>query len=334
MTSSKSIVFDFNAAGGPFHDPALLVTVSNHRDLILFDCGTLTGLKTRDLQRVRWLCLSHLHIDHLIGFDHLLRVRLFSDLPLTVFGPPGTTAIIGHRLQGYAWNLTSGSPFIIQAFDLPNSPDQRLSGASFRCHHQFKTEPMEEIVGFPHRMDEGLSLFWQPVDHGVPCYCYKLEKQFPPKFSPEIAESLGLRPGPWVKRLISEPDFQMLVDGIMRERVWLAERLLQPPERRSLGYLTDSKLELPLVDELQAFFAEVDHLICESAYLASESDLARQNLHMTTTQVAHLASAAKVGELHLFHLSRRHMENGPEKHLQEVQEIFPSARLLTRKKNA
>lgn len=334
MTSSKSIVFDLSAAGGPFHDPALLVAVSNHRDSILFDCGTLTGLRTRDLQRVRWLFLSHLHIDHLIGFDHLLRVRLFSELPLTVFGPPGTTDVIGHRLQGYAWNLTSGSPFKIEAFDLPSSTTQALSGTRFRCHNQFRPEPVGEKGGFPLKIDEGLSLSWQAVDHGVSCYCYKLEKLFPPKFSPEIAESLGLKPGPWVKKLISEPDFQMEVDGIKRDNCWLSERLLQPPERRTLGYLTDTRLEQPLFDKLKIFFRDTDKLVCESAYLASESEMARQNLHMTTAQVARLASEAEVGKLYLFHLSRRHMENGPEKHLQEVQEIFPAARLLTRRKGS
>lgn len=326
MTKSESIVFQVTPAGGPFHDPAMLVTLTNQKESLLLDSGTLSRLKTRDLLRVRWLCLSHLHIDHLIGFDHLLRVRLFSDLPLTVFGPPGTSTVIGHRLKGYAWNLTSGSPFEIQTFDLKETGGTDV-GSRYRCHNQFDPETISAIQESPIYLYDNLYLAWHPVDHGVPCYCFKLEKHSAPKFSLEICQSLGLNPGPWVKQLTSGAKLELEVEGELRDQDWLSQKLLSPPRIETLGYLTDTKLAEPLRAKLISFFADVDRLICESAYLSHEADTATTNLHMTTHQVGQFAKDAGASKLTIFHLSRRHMENGPESHLREVQEMFPEAEL-------
>jgi ribonuclease Z len=330
MESPKNIAFRLRAAGGPFHDPALLVTPANSRDSLLFDCGTLHSLKTRDLLKVRWLFLSHLHIDHLIGFDHLLRVRLFSDLPLTVYGPPGTTETIGHRLLGYTWNLTSGSPFVIETVDL--AAGAMVEGSRFACNSQFQQQSTKPAIQFTDEqtflLEQNLEVSWHPVEHGVPCYCYRLSRTYPPKFSPENCHSLGLSPGPWVRDLTRGVDLTMEVDGMVRDTAWLSRHLLSEAPQQSLGYLTDSKLETPLAVSLGTFFQGVNILACESAYLAEEESLAKQNLHMTTNQVGILAKQAMVDQLYVFHFSRRYAESGPDRHLQEVRNHFPQTDLL------
>ena len=282
---------------------------------------------------MRWLVLSHLHIDHLIGFDHLLRVRLFSDLPLMVFGPPGTTEVIGHRLKGYSWNLTSGSPFWVETIDL-SSPLAPIVGATYRCEEQFDREELDSSVLFSGErtltLREDLSLSWYPVDHGVPCYCYLLRKNLLAKFSQEMCIRLGLKPGSWVQKLLdsSDEDFGLEVEGEWRNREWLSERLLSHRDDEMIGYLTDTRLVEPLFQNLSKFFYKVDILACETAYLASEERLADKNLHMTTHQGANLARCCGAKELHLFHLSRRYQESGSERHLEEARSIFPQARLL------
>ena len=323
--------FELQAAGGPFHDPALLVSPKNLRHSILFDCGTLHSLKTRDLLRVRWLFLSHLHIDHVIGFDHLLRVRLFSEQPLHIFGPPGTAQAIGHRLQGYAWNLTSGSPFVIQAHDLGDS--DVVDTVVFRCHHRFQPEEPQETPCSTAgegklELSSGLSVQWHSVEHGVPCYCYRLERHFPPTFSPKTCRSLGLIPGPWVRNLTEGRELSMEVQGQERNQEWLRRELLTYSEPDTLGFLTDTRLTLDLTSKLKLFFSRVQMLVCECAYLTEDAKLAEQNLHMTTGQVAELATKSEAEHLRLFHLSRRYQEFGPARHLAEVKELFPSAGLL------
>lgn len=329
MTNFQTLPFELKPAGGPFDDPALMVLPSNHDEAILFDCGTLHGLKTRDLQKVRWLFLTHLHIDHLIGFDHLLRVRLFSPLPLTVYGPAGTADIIAHRLQGYAWNLTSGSPFLVRVFELHSRAAQ---GTQFACHHSFRPEPVRRDS--PNQAGDvdllpGWTVHSIHVEHGVPCLAYRLDRSSPPKFSLDTAKSLGLSPGPWVKALIAGDSVEQSVQGVSRNQEWLARHLLAPPRRYRLGYLTDSRLDDTLSKRLAHFFQNADLLCCETAYLESEASLAAQNLHMTTHQAATMAKLAGVEELRIFHLSRRHCEPGPEQHLAEVRQVLPNSRLLS-----
>lgn len=332
MKQANDISFELEAAGGPFHDPALIVTPANSPDSILMDSGTLHEVRTRSLMKIRWLFLSHLHIDHLIGFDHLLRVRLFSTLPLFVFGPPGTTEVIGHRLQGYTWNLTSGSPFEVYSTDLLDSDQSSSPTVRFACHDRF-VPSVPESAQIPEvsehvRLQPGLNVHWHPVNHGVPCLCYRLDQNFPPQFSPQTCLSLGLRPGPWVSDLTSGRPTCQEVDGVVRDQDWLAARLLQvrPPEK--VGYLTDTLLESQLTEQLRDFYSNVNVLVSETAYLHEELEAARQNLHMTTNQVASLARDCGAGKLLIFHLSRRHMEAGPQTHLDQVRTIFPNSELL------
>lgn len=330
--NNRTLPFELKPSGGPFDDPALLVTPSNSDISILFDCGTLHGLKTRDLQRTRWLFLSHLHIDHLIGFDHLLRTRLFSPIPLTVFGPSGTAKVIEHRLHGYAWNLTSGSPFIVRVVEL--AEDDPVN-AEFHCHDRFErvqlrpssTNEIPAKDGVV-QLSEQISVRSHPVCHGVPCLAFCLHRQTPRRFSLETARRLGLEPGPWVGRLIAGEPSRHTVNGVERDEHWLKEKLLVPGDHHSIGYLTDTLLDTELSLQLASFFCGVDVLCSEVAYLKSEHELATQNLHMTTEQVAQLATLSKAKELRLFHLSRRHCQNGSRSHLLEVQKEFPNARLL------
>jgi ribonuclease Z len=330
MKQANDISFELEAAGGPFHDPALIITPDNSPDSILMDSGTLHAVRTRSLMKIRWLFLSHLHIDHLIGFDHLLRVRLFSTLPLFVFGPPGTTEVISHRLQGYTWNLTSGSPFEVYSTDLTDA--EQSPTVRFACHDRFAPSTPKPVqipeVREHVRLQRGLTVHWHQVNHGVPCLCYRLDQSFPPQFSPQTCQSLGLRPGPWVSELTSGRPISQEVGGVVRDQDWLAARLLQKRPTESVGYLTDTLLESPLTEQLREFYRDVDVLVSESAYLREEAEAARQNLHMTTTQVASLARDCGAGKLFIFHLSRRHMEAGPQTHLDQVRTIFPDSELL------
>ena len=101
---------------------------------------------------------------------------------------------------------------------------------------------------------------------------------------------------------------------------------VRPPEK--VGYLTDTLLESQLTEQLRDFYSNVNVLVSETAYLHEELEAARQNLHMTTNQVASLARDCGAGKLLIFHLSRRHMEAGPQTHLDQVRTIFPNSELL------
>ena len=90
---------------GRFGDPALFVQLLHRREALLFDAGDLSALSTRDLLRVSHLFVSHMHMDHFIGFDALLRVNVGREKIIRVIGPAGIGACAGHKLHGYDWDL-------------------------------------------------------------------------------------------------------------------------------------------------------------------------------------------------------------------------------------
>lgn len=333
MSTINRAPFTLVPASGPFDDPALFLRISQDERAALFDCGTLQGLKTVDLHRVRWLFLTHSHIDHLIGFDHLIRARLFSSLPLTVYGPAGTIEIISHRLQGYAWNLTSGSPFQVRVFEL--GENRRLTGMQLICEQRFLPCPVDDNAKEDAPREDGsvkinsiLQLSSHPVEHGVPCLCFRLDYQSLPKFSLAKAQQLELSTGPWVKRLTLGEELTLTVQGVSRSSRWLSQRLLEPPSAYSIGYLSDTVLTEFLLKSLSKFFMGVTVLCSEAAYLKEDLNLALANMHMTAPQVAELAKDCKALELRLFHLSKRYAKSGWERHLLEARQVFPPTRLL------
>ena len=86
-------------------DPALYVETLFERRAILFDLGDISSLSPRKIQRLDLVCVSHAHIDHFIGFDHLLRVLVGRDKTIKLRGPQGFIDHVHHKLSAYRWNL-------------------------------------------------------------------------------------------------------------------------------------------------------------------------------------------------------------------------------------
>src|SRR5262249_27743817 len=103
----------FRVLGQPGRDNALLVTVDTGKTVsrLLFDCGDgcLNELTFGEVQGIDYLFFSHLHMDHVGGFDTFFRCTYDrTTKPNRIWGPPRTGAIMQHRFQGYMWNLVAG----------------------------------------------------------------------------------------------------------------------------------------------------------------------------------------------------------------------------------
>ncbi|MBP2313308.1 hypothetical protein [Azospirillum soli] len=101
----------------PFGDPGVLVDVRFERRCLLLDLGDLSTVPPRLLLRTTHAFVSHAHMDHFAGFDHLLRVCLGRDKALHLFGPPGFVDRVAGKFAAYCWNLAPGyaADFVVTA---------------------------------------------------------------------------------------------------------------------------------------------------------------------------------------------------------------------------
>ncbi len=98
-------IYSAALVNGVWGDPGVCIDLRFQRRAILFDIGDVTSLSTRVLLRVSDVFVSHTHMDHFAGFDHLLRVCLGRDTGVRMYGPAGFISQVGHKLHAYTWNL-------------------------------------------------------------------------------------------------------------------------------------------------------------------------------------------------------------------------------------
>jgi len=123
-------LFQPRLLNGVFGDPGLFVRLRWERRALLLDLGDLTAQPPSDLLKVTDIFVSHTHVDHFIGFDHLLRIALGRDLTVRLFGPPGIIANVEAKLSGYTWNLVEGYALVFEVYEV--SPE-KITAAHFPC---------------------------------------------------------------------------------------------------------------------------------------------------------------------------------------------------------
>jgi ribonuclease Z len=112
---------------------------------------------------------------------------------------------------------------------------------------------------------------------------------------PERLEAAGVR-GPAILRLQEQGRIEVEGRAVRMEDVSL------PRPGQSFALVMDTRL----CDGAARLARGVDLLVCESTYLESECDEARDHFHLTARQAAELASAAGARRLALTHFSQRY----------------------------
>lgn len=320
---------DFQVLGGPGRDNAALVRVDSGRSItrLLFDCGEgcLGALGLAEVQAIDHLLFSHLHMDHIGGFDSFFRSTYGrSDRPNHVWGPPETSRIIHHRFRGFMWNLCAGLTAAWHVYDI--GPGGRgcarfEAGEAFAQAHPCPAPAQAgPIIDAPDFSVEALQM-----DHATPSLAYIVRERPRANIDPARLAALGLPPGPWLQRVKrpqpGEPD-EIEVGGARYALAALRAELLISAPGESLAYLTDFLLDDAARARLVPALRGCTTLICESQYRQADAELARRNCHMTAAQAAGLAREAQVGRLVLFHVSDRYRREGWLALLAEARAIF------------
>lgn len=264
------------------------VAVQYEGDVHLLDCGEGTQLQWRrtglKFGRLRTICVSHLHGDHINGLVGLLQTLSLSDrtAPLQVHGPPG----LADYVRGFRRTQRVRVAYPLEIVE-------HEAGAVFR--------------GDGYRIEAG------GLDHGVRTLGYALvEDDRPGRFDVEAARRLGLEPGPAYGRLQRGES----VDTPAGERV-RPEQVLGPgrPGRR-VAYCVDTRP----CEEAVRLARRASVFLCDSTFGTELEAEARDRGHCTAAQAAEMARKAEADRLVLTHVSARYGDARPL--LEEAREVF------------
>ena len=259
--------------------PALLIRRGGER--ILVDCGEGTQrqlVRSVGLTDLTDIFLTHLHADHWLGLPGMLKSFELRDRdkPLTVYGPPGTSALMERMRPVY------GRP---------------RYGLTIR-----DLEPGEAV----RRQD--LEIVPISVRHRTPAFGYALvEDPRPGRFDAELAERLGVTPGPDFGRLQRGET----VDGVSPEQVVGQQRA-----GRKVVVTGDTAP----TDAVVIAAHRADVLVHEATFAHEDADRAAATGHSTARQAAQVAADAEVRLLALTHLSSRYAGHDIR---DEARAVFP-----------
>src|SRR5947209_7575080 len=291
---------------GRFGDPALFVEMLHRREALLFDAGDLSALSARDLLRVDHLFVSHMHMDHFIGFDALLRVHVGREKTMRVVGPEGIIERVGHKLQGYDWDLVERyeTDLIFDVVEV--GPHRQEKAARFRFKRRFE----RETIDTPPSLDASrLAIETALLEHHGHCIGFAVSEPKHVNVWKSRLDARGLTTGPWLQTLkaavaagaaddqpigIGERDFRPL--GELRELVTVSRG-------QKIAYVTDVADTPANRGKIVRLAHEADLFFIEARFTAADAAQARERAHLTTTAAGEIARAAGVLRVEPFHFS-------------------------------
>jgi ribonuclease Z len=322
-----------------FGDPGLYLDFLFHRRALLFDLGDLHRLPPRKLLRVSHAFVSHTHMDHFVGFDHLLRILLAREKRLELFGPPGFIERVQSKLSAYSWNLVERFPAALSIKASEFYPDGRLEHATFDCRERFHLVPGDrEIASNGILVQEpAFRVRAEVLEHDIPCLAFGLEEMRHVNVLKNRLEARGLRVGPWLTDLKDAvlrddppetPIRAQCEEGNAKQVACLTlgelrEDMLRIVAGQKIAYVTDADYNRENHDRIVRLAHGADMLFIEAVFLDEDADLARDKRHLTAGQAGRIARDAAVKGLTVFHFSPRYQ--GREAALRrEAEEAFCS----------
>ncbi|HQR39282.1 MAG TPA: ribonuclease Z [Blastocatellia bacterium] len=257
---------------------------------VLFDCGegTQYQLLRTDLRlsRLRYVFVTHMHGDHILGLPGLLGTLNLArhDQPVDVYGPPGIVRYLRE---------VSRATYFRPMFELNV---HEVEPGTVVSTDQFTVEAAR-------------------LDHRVVAHGYSLtECDRPGRFRLEDARRLGIPEGPLYGRL-QRGEQVTLDDG----------RVIEPsdvvdPQRSGLrvAYVTDTGP----TDAAVGLARNADLLVHEATYTTELESEARDRGHSTAADAATVARRANARHLVITHYSPRYED--PRPLLAEARAIFPN----------
>ena len=265
------------------------VAVQRGGDLYLLDCGEGTQLQWRRaglrFSKLRAICISHLHGDHVNGVVGLLQTLSLNgrEEGLQLLGPPGIQGLI----------------------------DAARTHVGLRLSYPLE---VRESEGGDLIEADGYRVSCGPLDHGLTTLGFRLhEVPRAGRFDVETACRLGVPEGPDFGRL-QRGETVSLPDG---GEVTPAQVLGEPRSGSTVAYCVDTRP----CDGAIALARDSDLFICDATFTEELTVEARRRGHSTARQAAEMAIKAQARRLLLIHVSARYHDSRAL--LKEAASVFP-----------
>jgi len=305
------------------------------------------------LLRATHAFVTHTHMDHFAGFDHLLALGLGRVRRLVVWGGPGFCEQVGHKLAAYTWNVVHRYevPMTIEAHAIAPNGSRRV--VRFESRDGFApVGPVADASPAAASVDAGAAgpaggappdgghlLLDEPlfsvhaafVDHEMPVLAFAIEEKAQLRVAAGRLAAMGLATGAWLRTLkalvLAGAADDTPVDLAWRDaRGEHAERrsvgelkplVLDTVPGRRIGYVTDLRGTPDNVERLAALLAGCDLLYIESVFSDADREQARRKNHLTARDAGAIARRLGARQVVPFHFSPRY-RGGEERLRAEV----------------
>lgn len=322
--------FHVEIVNKPFEDPVLFVRTIHTSYGMLFDLGNIDALEPGKLNLVSDIFVTHMHIDHFIGFDTVIRALLKRESPLSVFGPVGIINCVEGKLRGYTWNLIRGYPFRLEVYEIDQSIVRHASFYASQSFAPISHPPL--AFENPIKKTPAFKVSALVLSHQIPVIAYCLEEDIHININRSILDQRGLPVGPWLtelKKAIREgkpDDFELKV-GQCNHLLSELRDIVILTKGHKICYVMDVAPTQENISRLIPFIEGADTLYCEAFFSSSERERAMQRHHLTADIAGRMAKEAGVKRLVVMHFSQKHRSN-PELLYQEAELAFNGQRTV------
>lgn len=315
-------LFEARLVNDPFGDPGLYVDFRDEHRALLFDLGDITGLPPRKLMRLSHGFVTHTHMDHFSGFDHLLRVVLGRKGHIALFGGPQFVDQVEHKLRAYNWNVVHRYEVELVLDVGEVRPDGTMARARFssRCGFAREPCPAPPLAGDVLHDETTFRVRGRFVDHDIPCLAYCIEEKAHVNVAKDRLAAHGFTTGAWLRELkhavLTGAPGDRPIAVRWRDRHGDHEAVRRVDELRHLvldivpgqrvGYVTDLRYSQANTEALAALLQEVDLLFIECVFLDEDRAHGARKNHLTARQAGEIARRVGARKVVPFHFSPRY----------------------------